>query len=207
MRLLVNSKSVMCLSVVLALGLASVVSAATDADWFDAKSIQYNIVGVFDGRVGLGGDGYVHVTDRVEVDLTTDPSLVLQGKITIRNFPSVVSDPQPVAPGCRVPELAGPFEFYTLQSVESLAEDQMMVAGAHSVRDYPSMVVQAGCVGKRSVAAHQTQDDDEFSVPGVGQFLMDPAQVNSATVKLDKQSRTLTVRNGDWTWTYHATPL
>lgn len=206
--------------------LVSSVPAAADprTRWLDARLIEYKITGEYDGRFSLNATGDAHATDRVEIDFTTNAEGDLQGEVTIRNFKSAVSDLQPVPAGCRAPELHGEVEFYTLVSFTCMACNEtiaayadpeesnaasknMTMSVAESEREYPAMVVGASCTGKLSVPAHTDTDGEMVTIPGRGEYMMDPGQLNTNERQLDPEAGTITVQKSGWTWTYQATPV
>lgn len=202
------------------------VAAAADPQtrWLEARQIQYKITGEYDGRFLLDATGDAHATDRVEIEFTTNADGDLQGDVTIRNFKSEVADLQPLPVGCRKPELHGEVEFYTLKSFQCMACNEsiaayadpeesgaasknMTMSAAESERTFPDMVVGASCAGKRSVAAHTDSDGEMVSIPGRGEFMMDPSLLNSAERKLDPATGAIIEQKSGWTWTYLATPI
>ena len=208
--------------------LVFVASAAAVADtktrWLAARQIEYKITGEYDGRFPLGNAGDAHAEDRVEIEFVTNVDGDLQGEVTIRNYKSVVSDPQPLPAGCRMPEIHGEIEFYTLVSFDCMACNEtiaayadpeesdaasknMTMAVAESERAYPDMVVGASCTGKLSVPAHTDADGEMVSVPTLGEYMMDPSQLNTNERRLDPELGAIIVRKSGWTWTYQATPV
>ncbi|MEZ5502387.1 MAG: hypothetical protein R3E50_06900 [Halioglobus sp.] len=207
-----SARNALALATVLQASAVPATIAADQAQWADAKEIAYRITGEFDGRFPLGTTGDAHATDRVEIEFTTNADGDLQGDVTIRNFKSAVSDPQPVPKGCRAPELKGEIEFYTLRSLECMAcspeiaayadpeesgaaSKNMTMSVVKSEREYPDMLVGAACTGKLAVAAHTQKDGDMFTVPARGELMVAP------------EPGKIVVQNQGWTWTYQATPI
>lgn len=185
---------------------ASVAQAMDKQKWYDAKEIHYKITGEFNDRVSAGMSGSAQVTDRVVIEMTTDMNSTLIGDIKIENFPSTITDLQPAEKGCLPPELLGEYEHYTLTSIESMAEGNMQVSGANSVRKYPDMIISEFCTDRGKGEARTEENSEQFFLPMSGQFLMDPADFNSADRSVDPETGTLKISDKGWTWTYQATP-
>lgn len=192
----------LCLAALLAGGTAS----ADPSRWYKAKRIDYVITGAFAGRKIIHASGDAFVKDSVQIRLSADINGTLLGPIAITNFKSVVSDVRAAPPGCFVPQLGGPFELYTLESVQTMSNT--IVAATGAVRtDYPAMKVAAGCSSSRGIGARVLRTVEPFRITTIGEYLMDPAVLRGSAQVLDEASGTIVVNSGGgWIWTYKATP-
>ena len=193
--------------------------------WYNARQIHYTITGIFDGRSIVDISGDAHFTDRVEIEFVTTADGVLVGEVSIRNFPSEISDIKASEPGCNPPELQGPMEFYTVKAFECMACNAEMAPYAEpdpdgnipaqmapsSVilweRQFPAMVVNQVCKDKLNKAARTENSGDMFYVPGIGDFLMNPSQVKPEKVQVNPEAGVLVNKDGGWTWTYEGVPI
>lgn len=181
---------------------------AIDAEkWYAAEEIHYLITGEFDGEASIAPEGLVKVRDRVVVELVTDGGGTLKGEIRISNTASQTAGTRSAEQACRAPTLSGPYEHYTLHSLASMADGNILVMAAEISTHYPDVVVPVSCTGgNRTRKAHTEKDLKGFYIPGMGQYLLPTAVFNNDKQTLDPNAGVITVKELGWTWTYKATP-
>jgi len=170
--------------------------SAQDERWSKAREIRYRIVGEFDGRWPLDPTGDAQARDRVQIEFVLDATTGrIKDNVAVRNEATDVRDLQPQPKGCRVPELHGKFELYTLEAIAPLSADGPLWPSAvvKFSRQYPAMTAAAVCTGKRSVAARTEQEARQLRVPTPSEFRR-------------SKSDQMTLKELGWTWTYEAIP-
>lgn len=207
--------------------LASPLALAADNPdrWYDAKEIHFTITGIFDGRYNVDSSTSAHFNDRVEIEFVTTADGTLVGEVTLRNFPSEISNIKASEPGCIPTVLQGQMEFFTVQAFECMSCNAQMAPYAEPDEDgnvprfmspssvitwqraFPAMLASQFCTSKTPKAAYTSDDGDMFYVPGIGDFLMSPGQASSDKVAVKPGAGVVVRQDGGWAWTYQGVPV
>ena len=172
--------------------------------WGAADRVRYHIVGVYQGRTYIAGDGsgQAEITDRVVIDLTWKLSeLKLVGQPTFQNFKSTVARLSDREPKCLPPVLKGEYEHYELLGIT----DGLGGALELQVRTtYPVVEVAQSCTASRkTVPAKLSERPEDLVVVSPVIFGMPLPDSDDLRVSADRKS--LVVKKGGWTWTYTPT--
>jgi len=185
--------------------MASVKKVDASRKWTDAKGglIHYHIEGVFKGQVNVVGGsnwiGYADVTDRVVIELDWNlGQSKLAGTPRIQNAKSTVRNPRNPEPKCLPPILRGEYEHYDLLSIKNglggALEFQVRTA-------YPLVEVAQMCTGARvKVPASVKTRPESFVV--LSPMLLDSQVPASDNLRISKDRKSMTHKEGGWTWTF-----
>ena len=155
---------------------------------------------------GRGGIGLAHVTDTIEIDVTVDwqNGNTIVGTPTIKNTPSVVTNPRDREPKCLAPVLKGPFDYATLTAVTP-----GIGGGLHltMTRTFPDVMVSLVCSKTTLAPAKTTSEEYEFFLHQPTILAMGMGDKNTV-ISPDKKSLTLQNVSGfpGWVWTLTPTP-
>jgi hypothetical protein len=172
--------------------------------WSSASKIRYQIVGVYQARTYIAGDGSgrADVTDRVVIDLVWNlPESKLIGQPTFQNFKAAVTNVTDIEPKCLPPVLKGDYEHYELLGIKD------GLAGALELQvqtTYPVVeVVQVCSGGRKAVPGNKVVRLDQFPVVSPVMFAMPLPDSDDLRVSSDKKS--LIAKKHGWTWTFTPT--
>lgn len=174
--------------------------------WSSASKIRYHIVGVYQARTYIAGDGSgrADIADRVVIDLVWNlPELKLVGVPTFQNFKTTVSNVADYEPKCLPPVLKGDYEHYELLGIKD------GLAGGLELQvqtTYPVVEVVQFCTGSRkAVPGKKDVRPEEFTVVSPVMFAMPLPDSDDLRVSPDKKS--LVAKKNGWTWTYTPTAV
>lgn len=172
--------------------------------WTDGKGIvDYQIVGVFQGRTNVVGDpnwiGYADVTDRVEIQLKWKLSeSKLVGTPSFRNQKSVVKNLRNFEPSCMPPVLKGEYEHFELLGIKDGLGGALELKAQTA---YPAAEVVQSCTGSRkAVPASSKTRVEGLVVPSPVMFGMPLPDSDNLRISPDKKS--LISKSAGWTWTF-----
>ena len=165
--------------------------------------INYHIVGVYQGRTNVVGDGnwiaYADVSDKVVIDLKWKLSeSTMDGTPIFQNTKSTVMNPSNPEPSCLPPLLKGDYEHYELQEIKQ------GLGGALELQvktTYPVVEVAQFCTGSRkSIPASSKTRPEELAVPSPVMLAMSMPDSDNLSISPDKKS--LIHKKAGWTWTF-----
>jgi len=174
--------------------------------WGTAAKIRYHIVGVYQDRTYIAGDGTgrADVSDRVVIDLMWNlPESKLIGQPTFQNFKTTVTNVTDIEPKCLPPVLKGDYEHYDVLGIKD------GLSGAIEIQvktTYPVVEVVQMCTGSRKAVPGKVEvAPEEFTVISPVTFAMPLPDSDELRISTDKKS--LIAKKGGWTWTYTPTAL
>ncbi len=190
------------------LGASSAHAQQMDMDammkWGAADLIRYHIVGVYQDKSIVSGDGaaIADITDRVVFDFTWKLSeMKLVGKPTFQNFKTTVTKPRDRDGKCAPPVLNGDYEHYDVLGIKDGLSGslEIQVQTIYPVVDVPQM-----CTGKpKAVPAKNDVRLEQFVVISPVSFAMPLPDSDDLRISTDKKS--LIAKKDGWTWTYTPT--
>ena len=169
--------------------------------WGAADVVRYHIVGVYQDKSIVSGDGaaIADVTDRVVMDFTWKLSeMKLIGKPTFQNFKTTVTKPRDRDGKCAPPILKGDYEHYEVLGIKDGLSGslEIQVQTTYPVVDVPQM-----CTGKpKAVPAKNDVRLEQFVVVSPVTFGMPLPDSDDLRISTDKKS--LIAKSNGWTWTY-----
>jgi hypothetical protein len=169
--------------------------------WGAADLIRYHVVGVYQDKSMVSGDGaaIADVTDRVVFDFTWKLSeMKLVGKPTFQNFKTTVAKPRDRDGKCTPPTLKGDYEHYDVLGIKDGLSGtlEIQVQTIYPVVDVPQM-----CTGKpKAVPAKNDIRLEQFVVVSPVSFGMPLPDSDALRISTDKKS--LIAKKNRWTWTY-----
>ena len=168
--------------------------------WGAADLVRYHIVGVYQARTYIAGDGsgQADITDRVVIDLTWKLSeSKLVGQPTFQNTKTVVANLSDREPKCLPPVLKGEYEHYELLGIKE------GLGGALELKvqtTYPVVEVAQSCTASRkAVPAKTNTRTEDFAVISPVTFGM--PLPDSDDLRISKDKKSLITRKKGWTWT------
>jgi hypothetical protein len=169
--------------------------------WGAADVVRYHIVGVYQAKTYIAGDGsgQADVSDRVVIDLTWKLSeMKLVGQPTFQNSKSIATNLSDREPTCLPPVLKGEYEHYDLLGIK----DGLGGALELSVQStYPVVEVAQFCTASRkAVPAKKNTRLEDFAMISPVTFGM--PLPDSDNLRISKDKKSLVVKKGGWTWTY-----
>ena len=168
--------------------------------WAAADLVRYHIVGVYQAKTHIAGDGSGQgdVTDRVVIDLTWKLSEAkLVGSPTFQNTKTVVGKLSDREPTCLPPVLKGEYEHYELLGVTDGPGGALELQVQTT---YPVVEVAQFCTASRkAVPAKTSKRSEDFVVISPVTFGM--PLPDSDDLRISKDRKSLITRKGGWTWT------
>jgi len=178
------------------------------AKWASVVHIRYDVTGEYRGTTMLAKDNLGamgDVTDKVAIEFAWDAgNAQMIGDATFTNFPSAVTNLHNFEKTCLAPRLLGPYEHFTLLSV---GEGLGGYLHLESMRHFAEAEADGDCLGKLQHAnSHELTDTTQFAVPGAVLLGLPPG-AGGPGMEPGPDKDSLVIVDGDWTWTYHLTPL
>ena len=168
--------------------------------WGAADLVRYHIVGVYQDKTPIAGDGSgrADVTDRVVIDLTWKLSEAkLVGSPTFQNTKTVVANLSDREPTCLPPVLKGEYEHYELLGIKDGPGGALELQVQTT---YPIVEVAQFCTASRkAVPAKTNKRSEDFVVVSPVMFGM--PLPDSDDLRISKDKKSLVTRKGGWTWT------
>jgi len=168
--------------------------------WGAADLVRYHIVGVYQARTYIAGDGsgQADVTDRVVIDLTWKLSEAkLVGSPTFQNTKTVVANLSDREPKCLPPVLKGEYEHYELLGINEGLGGTLELQVQTT---YPVVEVAQFCTASRkAVPAKTNRRPEDFVVISPVTFGM--PLPDSDDLRISKDKKSLITKKRGWTWT------
>jgi hypothetical protein len=169
--------------------------------WGAADLVHYHIVGVYQAKAHIAGDGsgQADVSDRVVIDLTWKLSeMKLVGQPTFQNFKSIAANLSDREPTCLAPVLKGEYEHYDLLGIKEGLGGALELSVQTT---YPVVDVAQFCTASRkAVPAKKATRPEDFAMVSPVTFGM--PLPDSDDLRISKDKKSLVVKKGGWTWTY-----
>ncbi len=169
--------------------------------WGAADVIRYHVVGVYQGRPSIAGDGsgLADVSDRVVIDFTWKLSeMKLVGAPTFQNTKTTLTNPGDREPKCLPPVLKGEYEHYELLGIKEGLSGSLELTVQTT---YPPVDVAQFCTASRkSVPAKKNLRPEDFVVVSPVSFGM--PLPDSDDLRISKDKKSLIAKKNGWTWTY-----
>jgi hypothetical protein len=197
-------KSCRSLIAVCLLGASTAHAQQIDMDtmmkWSTADLVRYHIVGQYQARTYIAGDGsgQADVTDGVVIDLTWKLSEArVVGSPTFQNSRTVVANLGDREPKCLPPVLKGEYEHYELLGIKE------GLGGALELQvrtTYPVVEVAQFCTASRKAVPAKTDTrSEDFAVISPATLAM--PLPDSGDLRISKDKKSLIVMKKGWTWT------
>lgn len=173
--------------------------------WASARVVHYRVVGDFSGATKVlknkAADLAGKVSDHVEIDFDWDQTQQkLIGNPVFKNFPTKVESVDKGAP-CAEPNISGPFEYFTFQSVQAAA----MMFTFEGTRDLPAgsfqyQSEQGGCGTVRATATSE-QVTARMQVAMGMMLAMGATPGLEMEITKDHKSFIQKINTDGWVWT------
>jgi len=173
--------------------------------WAGADVVRYHIVGAYESRTYIAGDGsgLADVTDHVVIDLTWKLSeSKLVGTPTFQNTKTTLTNLRDREPSCLAPVLKGEYEHFELLAIK---DGQAGALELQVKTIYPLVEIAQSCTASRKpVPAKVNTRPEELVVPSPVMLGMPLSGSNDLSISGDKKS--LVVKKAGWTWTFTPSP-
>jgi len=178
------------------------------AKWASVVRIRYDVTGEYRATTMLAKDNtgaMGDVTDKVDLEFIWDAGEAkLIGEAKITNYPAAVENLHNMEKACLAPKLLGPYDHYTLSSANEGLGGYLHL---ESKRHYAEAEADADCLGKlQHVKEFEATDTTQLVVPGAVLLGLPPGSGGSG-IKPGADKDSMVIVDGDWTWTYHLTPV
>jgi len=169
--------------------------------WGAADVVRYHVVGVYQAKTYIAGDGsgQADISDRVVLDFTWKLSeMKLVGTPTFQNTKTILTNPTDREPKCLPPVLKGEYEHYEVLGIKNglggMLELQVQTK-------YPIVEIAQFCTASRkAVPAKISTRPEELVVVSPVTFGMPLPDSDDLRISTDKKS--LIAKKNGWTWTY-----